>query len=333
MKLRNAPSSSLFVIASLATAAALALSGCSTPVDAAVQDSHAATVTITDNHGEIEVPVNPVTVVALDSTSFDTLSEWGIDLAAVPKDVMGTVWPEYTGDGDVLNVGSHREPNLETVIAVEPDLIIGGSRFSDYYAQLKEQNPGAAVIEISPRDGEDQFDELKRQTEILGQIFDHEGEAAELISGLESAIAHAKQAYNGTDTIMAVNISDSKMNYLAPIVGRSVGPVFPALGLAPALEAEGDSDHKGNDIGVEAIAQSNPDWIIALDRDAAMTPAPGEEKNAPAYEIISNSEAMQHVTAVTQDQIIVLDRNFYLTEGIHAYTTLFNQIRDAFTSA
>lgn len=333
MQFRNAHSSNRLAFATLVTALALALSGCSTPVDAAAPDTQASTVTITDNHREVEVPVNPATVVALDSTSFDTLSEWGIDLAAVPKDVMGTVWPVYSEDENVLNVGSHREPNLETIIAVEPDLIIGGSRFSDYYQQLKEQNPNAVVIEISPRDGEDQFTELKRQTEILGQIFDHEDEAAELISGLEGAIAEAKQAYNGSDTVMAVNISDSKMNYLAPVVGRAIGPVFPALGLTPALEAEGDSDHKGNDIGVEAIAQANPDWIIALDRDAAMTPAPGEDKNPPAYEIISTSEAMQNVTAITRDQIIVLDRNFYLTEGIHAYTTLFAQIRDAFKAA
>ncbi len=321
-------------MASLATAAALALSACSSTTEAADEEPAAATsVTITDNHGEVEVPVNPETVVALDNTSFDTLSEWDIELAAAPKDVMGSAWPEYTEDETVQNVGNHREPNLEIVVAAQPDLIIGGYRFGDYYDELKEQNPQAVIIEIAPRDGEDQFEELKRQTEILGQIFAHEDEAAALNDELDQAIADAKDAYNGTDTVMALNISDASLNYLAPVVGRSVGPVFPALGLTAALEAEGDDDHKGNDIGVEAIAQSNPDWIIALDRDAAMRPEPGQDAPAPAHDVIANSEAMQNVTAVQKDQIIVLDNNFYLTEGIQAYTTLFAQIRDAFAAA
>lgn len=325
----------LLAFAALGLASALALSSCSSsaPAEPEVEAPAATSVTITDNHGSVEVPVNPATVVALDNTVFDTLSEWNIELAAAPKDVMGSAWPEYTEDESVANVGNHREPNLEMIVAAQPDLIIGGYRFGDYYADIKAQNPDAVVIEIAPRDGEDQFDELKRQTEILGQIFDNEEGATELNDKLDAAIADAKAAYNGTDTVMALNVSDASLNYLAPVVGRSVGPVFPALGLVPALEAEGDDDHKGNDIGVEAIAQSNPDWIIALDRDAAMTPAPGESAPSPAHEVITTSQAMQNVTAVQKDQIVVLDKNFYLTEGIQAYTALFNSIKDAFAGA
>lgn len=327
-------STRVIAAAALTASAAVLLSACSSGASAEEEPAKAAgTVTITDNHGEVEVPVNPETVVALDNTSFDTLSEWDVELAAAPKDVMGTAWPEYTDDENVANVGNHREPDLEVIVAEQPDLIIGGYRFGDYYDEIKEQNPQAVVIEINPRDGEDQFEELKRQTEILGQIFDREDDAAELSDGLDQAIAGAKEAYNGTDTVMALNISDASMNYLAPEVGRSIGPVFPALGLVPALEAEGDDDHKGNDIGVEAIAQSNPDWIIALDRDAAMTPEPGADAPVAAHEVIAGSEAMQHVTAVQNDQIVVLDKNFYLTEGIQAYTELFGQIEDAFAQA
>lgn len=313
--------------------AGLLLSACSSAQPENAEAPSAATVTVADNHGQVEVPVNPKTVVALDNTSFDTLSDWGIALAAAPKDVMGTAWPEYTDDDSVANVGNHREPDLEAIVAAQPDLIIGGYRFGDYYDDIKAQNPGAVVIEINPRDGEDQFGELKRQTEILGQIFDRGDEAAALNAELDTAIAAAAAAYNGTDAVMAVNTSGGKISYLAPVVGRSLGPVFPALELVPALDAEGDSDHKGNDIGVEAIAASNPDWIIALDRDAAMSAEDLEEGSAPADELIASAEALQNVPAVQNEQIVILDPNFYLTEGIHAYTALFNQIEEAFAAA
>lgn len=292
-----------------------------------------ATVTITDNHGEVEVPVNPETVVALDNTTFDTLSDWGIELAAAPKGVMGSAWPGYTDNDKVADVGNHREPNLETIIAAQPDVIIGGYRFGDYYEDLKSQNPNAVVIEINARDGEDQFSELKRQTEILGQIFDKEAEATALNDELDKAISGAKEAYNGSDTVMAVNTSGGKIGYLAPVVGRALGPVFPALDLVAALEAEGDGDHKGNDIGVEAIAQSNPDWIFALDRDASFAKEDREEGSAPAEELIMNSEALANVTAVQKNQVVILDPNFYLTEGIQAYISLFNAIEDALANA
>ena len=202
----------------LALTAGLVLSACSNTADNSAntddaKDKAPVTVTITDNHGEIEVPVNPETVVAPDNLVFDTLSDWDVKLAAAPKGVMGSAWPEYTDDESVADVGNHIEPNLEAIVAAQPDLIIGGYRFGSYYDDLKAQNPDAVVIEIAPRDDEEEFSELKRQTEILGQIFDHEDEAAELTKQLDDAIAGAKEAYNGTDSVMAVNTSGGKIGY------------------------------------------------------------------------------------------------------------------------
>ncbi|WP_449281156.1 siderophore ABC transporter substrate-binding protein [Leucobacter sp.] len=326
--------------AALTLSAVLVLSACSSsaPADSTADEGSAnetaGTVLVTDNHGEIEVPVDPETVVALDNTVFDTLDAWDVDLAAVPKGVMGSAWPGYTDDEDVADVGNHIEPDLEVIVAEQPDLIIGGYRFGSYYDQLKEQNPQAAVIEIAPREGEDQFEELKRQTGILGQIFDREDDAAALNDGLDAAIAGAKDAYNGTDTVMAVNTSAGQIGYLAPVVGRGLGPVFPALGWQPALEVEGATDdHQGDDINVEAIADSDPDWIVALDRDAAFAPEEREAGSAPADELIRDSEALQNVTAVQEDRVVILDPDFYLTEGIQAYTELFDQLEEAFSAA
>ncbi|MDF2919367.1 MAG: ABC-type enterochelin transport system, periplasmic component, partial [Microbacterium sp.] len=60
------------VAASLA--AALALTGCAAGAVAPAEQAAATTVTVEDNHGSIEVPVAPERVVALDNTTFETLS-------------------------------------------------------------------------------------------------------------------------------------------------------------------------------------------------------------------------------------------------------------------
>ena len=333
MTLRTARSARMLSLAAVAAGAALVLSSCSAPADKG-EDAPAegGTVTVTDNHGTVEVPVNPKTVVALDNHVFETLDAWDIDVAAAPKGVMGSVWPRYM-DESVVDIGSHREPNLEAIVAAQPDLIIAGYRFGSYYDDIKKQNPDAAVIDIAPREGEDLMSELKRESSILGDIFDKKNEAKEINDKLDDAIAGAKDAYNGTDTVMGLLTSGGKIEYVAAGTGRSVGPVFTALGLVPAIEQEAEDTSHGDDISVEAIAAANPDWAIVLDRDASFNPEDLDANAAPADELIAGSEALQNVTAVQKKQIVYLDPNFYLTEDIQSYTTLFDQIKDAFAKA
>lgn len=320
--------------AALTLGTALFLSACSTgsPAEEPAADAPASeTITFADNHGEVEMQSNPERVVALDNHVFETLSAWDVPLSAAPKGLMGTVWPKYIEDDSIADVGTHREPNLEAIVAAEPDLIIAGYRFSDAYDDLVAQNPDATVIDIAPREGEDLFTELQRETTILGQIFDQEEGAEKLNTALENAIAGAKAEYNGTDSVMGLITSGGKIEFAAAGSGRSVGPVFPALGLKPAIDRAAEDTSHGDDISVEAIAESNPEWMIVLDRDASFSePEPGA---VPADELIAGSEALANVPAVQKDQIIYLDPNFYLTEDIQAYTALISQIEAAFAAA
>ena len=318
--------------AGLLAISALLLAGCapadSAPAaDAEATTATAGTVTITDNHGEIEVPVNPERVVALDNTTFQTLSDWGVEVVAAPKPLMESVWPDLAGGDEVLDVGLHREPNLEAVIEADPDLIIGGYRFQDYYEDLKAIQP--TTIEINARDGEEATSELKRQVEILGQIFDKEAEAAETIAAFDTAIADAKSAYNGTDTVVGLITSGGEIAYAAPGEGRGVGQLFPTIGLTPAIDQAAEDASHGDDISVEAIAQANPEWMIVLDRDAGT----GEEGATAAADLIAGAEALQNVPAVQKNQIVYLDPTFYLDEGIQAYTGLYADVAAAFAKA
>jgi iron complex transport system substrate-binding protein len=299
--------------------------------DAAESTAAASTVTIEDNHGSVEVPVDPERVVALDNHVFETLASWDVPLVAAPKGIMGEgLWPAYTEDEAVLDIGTHREPNLESIVAAEPDLIIGGYRFSDSYDDIVAQNPDAVVIEIAPREGEEQSDELVRQVEILGEIFDREDEAAAIVADYEQAVADATAAYDGESTVVGLITSGGEISYSAPVTGRSIGTLFPTLGLQPAIEQTAEDTSHGDDISVEAIAAANPDWIVVLDRDGAGV---GEGEYRPASELIGGSEALAGVTAVAQDQVIYLDPDFYLTEDIQAYTALYEQVAQAFSDA
>lgn len=314
-------------LAAASLVATLALAGCASGAAAPADEAAApTTVTVEDNHGSIEVPVAPERVVALDNTTFETLSEWGVTLVAAPKPLMYDLWPTLSGGDEVLDAGLHREPNIENILASDPDLIVGGYRFRELYDQLKEIQP--ATIETSPRDGEDHTSELKRQTAILGQVFDKNDEAATLSADLDAAIADAKAAYDPSQTVMGLITSGGKIAYAAPGEGRGVGVLFPTLGLTPALERSAEDASHGDDISVEAIAAANPEWLFVLDRDAMF----GEDGYVSAKELVENAEALKNVPAVQKGQIVYLDGSFYLDEGIQAYTKLYRSAAEAFAS-
>ncbi len=172
------------------------------------------TIKITDAHGSVVVPINPKNVVSLDNRTFETLSDWGIELAAVPKPIMPT-YLSYVSDESVQDIGNHREPNLEIIAAVDPELVIIGQRFASYYDDIKALVPNAAVIDLNfdvseetNTPGENLISGLKSSTHTLGQIFDKNEEAEQLTADFDKAIEEAKSAYNGQDTVMGLVVSD-----------------------------------------------------------------------------------------------------------------------------
>ncbi len=133
-----------------------------------------------------------------------------------------------------------------------------------------------------------------------------------------------RSAYNGTDKVMSVIVGGGDIGFSAPHSGRVWGPMYEIFGWAPALEvADSTSDHKGDEVSVEAIAQSNPDWLFVLDRDAAIS---GEENAVPAQDVIANAPALQKTTAVSKKQIIYAPADTYTNESIQTYIELFENL-------
>jgi iron complex transport system substrate-binding protein len=319
--------------AALLSIAALSLTACGSATDTAAEAKagDAKTVTITDNEGEKTIPVPAKSVVATDNRTFETLDSWGIELTAGAVSLMPDTL-SYTKDENILDLGSHKEPNLESVVTVEPDLIINGQRYTQHAPKFKELAPEATIVSLDPREGEPFNTELERQVTTLGEIFGKQAEAKKLVEDFQAAEKRVTDAYNKDETVMGLIASGGELGYSAPTTGRTVGPMFDFLGLTPALELEESStDHEGDDVSVEAIAKSNPDWIIVMDRDAAVA-ADGADYQ-PAKELLENSEALQNVTAAKEAQVIVMPADTYTNESIQTYTEFLNDFADALEAA
>ncbi|MET9711024.1 siderophore ABC transporter substrate-binding protein [Nocardiopsis alba] len=314
---------------SLTLASALLLAGCSAGAQDS-EDSVAAegdTVEVEDNNGAQQVATPPTSVVALDNRTFETLSDWGVELSAAAVSLMPDTI-DYIEDDSILDVGTHNEPDLETIVAAEPDLVVNGQRFAQYHDDIASLVPDATILELDPREGEPFDAELKRQITVLGEVFDKQDEAEQVIADFDAAVERVEAAYDEDQTVMAVTTSGGEIGYLAPGVGRTLGPAFDIFDLTPALEVDGASDdHQGDDISVEAIADSDPDWILVMDRDAAV--AADEDGYETAENILSASEALSGVSAVKDEQIVYMPVDTYTNEGIQTYTEFFNAFADA----
>ncbi|WP_268876494.1 siderophore ABC transporter substrate-binding protein [Actinomyces culturomici] len=281
--------------------------------------------------GPVEVPVRPAAVVATDNRIFATLQAWGIDLVAAPRQIIASD-SVYKNDESVVDLGSHREPDLEALVAVRPDLVLNGQRFREQYDAIAELVPDAALVDTDIDENEPLDSELIRVTTLLGTIFDREDAATRTVADFTESIDRVRAAYDPSQTVLAVIVSGGEINYAAPVTGRTLGPVYSVLGLTPALEAEGSTDHQGDDVSVEAIASANPDWILVMDRDAAVGSQDGSTP-APAAQVLASTSALANVDAVKNGRILAMPATAYLDESIQMYTTYFSQIADAMEAA
>lgn len=314
-----------------ASGSSAAGSPASSAAGSAAQAGIAGGTTVTDMSGaQVAIPSEVDSVITTDNRTFRTLDEWGVELSAAPKQLMfrGEGGPSYRSDDAVADIGNHREPDMEVFVTAEPDVVFNGQRFADRKAEIDELTGEAAVVDTDIP-AETRVDQgLKELTTLLGESTGHQEDAEALNADFDAAIARAKEAYDPQQTVMGLIATGGDLSYVAPGTGRAIGPMFDILGLTPALDQDGSSNHQGDDISVEAIAESNPQWLIVMDRDAATG-----EGNATAKELIEQSEALKDVPAVKEGNIVYLPQDFYVAEDIQNYTTVMEDLADAFDGA
>ncbi|MFM1723197.1 ABC transporter substrate-binding protein [Rhodococcus sp. PAM 2766] len=307
--------------------AALALTACSSTTSDEAAAEETTTVTVEDNFGEQTVTVPPSSVVATDNTTFQTLADWGVPLKAGAVALMPDTI-SYKQDSGIVDLGTHREPNLEAIVAADPGLILNGNRFAQFREDFRKLAPNAAIVDVTPRKDQPLDAELKRGTTVLGEIFGKQSEAQQLNDEFDASIARVKAAYGTGTSVMGVIVSGGNIGYVAPHTGRTIGPMFDIFGFKPALEVpQGSDNHQGDDISVEAIAQSNPGLIIVMDRDAATTDAK-KDGYMPAAKVIEGSAALQNVDAIKKGNVIYMPADTYTNESIQTYTAFFDALAD-----
>ena len=308
------------VLAIVAAAAVVVAGGAYLLKDNKVESSYSeGAIEVTHKLGTTVLEAAPENIVVLDFGALDLLNEMDVNIVGLPKS--GTL-PEYLEEFSAeqyANVGSIKEPDLEAINELNPDLIVMAGRMADYYDEFSEIAPTIYV----ESDGADYINSFNTTTKMFGEIFDKEEKATEIIAEVEGKVQEA-------------NAEIAKQDKNASIImvnGRSISAygassrfalLHNELGFAAADENIDDSTH-GQEVTFEYLLETNPGYIFVVDRNSITG-----SSDITAESVIENELTMQ-TDAYKNGNIVYLNPvNWYTVSGGYNSTlSMINEVLEA----
>ncbi|MEU1350527.1 iron-siderophore ABC transporter substrate-binding protein [Streptomyces sp. NPDC005795] len=220
---------------SLAVTAALALSACGSS-DSSDAGSGGGTHTVKTAMGDVAVPDAPKRVVVLDTAELDSALTLGVKpVGATHADVESgflNYLPEEQLAG-IKDVGAMMTPNLESIAALKPDLILTSKiRHGDKYAELKKIAP-TVMTENTGYTWKENFqlhaDALGKKAEAKMVTDDYASHTADITKALGGKEKTAATEVNMVRFVEGADIRIyGKQNYIATILA-DVGLGRPAI--------------------------------------------------------------------------------------------------------
>ena len=280
----------------------------------------ASAMDIVTARGPVEIDGTPKTVAVYDVAAIDTLVRLGIRPAGLP-DKLYVPELEPVKEG-ATPVGTLFEPDLEALSALGPDLIIVGSRSA---------SKADATAKVAPTidmtiDGDDLFDQAKLRLAAYGELFGKPAEAKAVADELDARLAAAKAAVAGKGKALIVMSNGPKVSTYGP--GSRFGWVHAALDL-PAAVNEIETATHGEAVSFEFIRQANPDWLLVLDRAAAVG------SNEQAARVTLDNELVAETTAWKKGQVVYLPAPecYIAAGGVQSLERVLTTITEAFAAA
>ncbi|PPA73890.1 iron ABC transporter substrate-binding protein [Achromobacter spanius] len=222
-----------------------------------------ATVPVKHARGQTSVPANPTKTIVMDMAVLDTLHALDVEVAGVPTAAKLPPQLAQYAEPRYLKVGSLFEPNYEVIHAAQPQMVIVAGRSAPKYDELSKLAP-TIDLTVDPRD---LVGSVTRNTETLAAIYGKQAQARQQLDALRASISALQGQAATAGTALVILTTGGKMSAYGP--GSRFGVIHDAFGLKPAAKGLNVSNH-GQAISFEFIAETNPDWLFVIDRDAAI---------------------------------------------------------------
>ncbi|MFQ6099953.1 MAG: ABC transporter substrate-binding protein [Anaerolineae bacterium] len=294
----------------LVSTTGLAACGGASPIQTATSEPPAAT--LTDDIGnviEITGPVERIVSLAPSNT------EIAFALGLGDRVVGVTDFCDYPPEAlEIKKIGGV-EPNLEQIVALDPDLVlaIGGEPVPPIIGQLQEL--GLTVLVLEP----DDLDALYHDIELAGQAAGAQREAAELIAEMQERVAAV--------TALTADVTERPLVFYELDASDPTKPWTAGSGswhdefiqMAGGTNLAGTQESAWVQLNAEEIVAQDPEVIIL--GDAAFGTTPESVAQRPGWDVIS---AVQNGRVYPIDDNLISRPGPRVVEGIEELARLIH---------
>lgn len=245
----------------------------------------------------------PERIVVFDYGFLDTLDALGVEgVVGVPQDSsLPSNLEEYASD-EYENVGTLKEPLLEDIAEIGPDVIFISGRQAPFYEELKEITPNVVFVGTSQ---DDYWNTFLASVDTAAKMFDKEKEADEYLAKIDSALEEIKALAGNFETSLVTMYNEGKLAGFAE--NSRFGYIYDIYGFTPVTDNIESSSH-GSNFGFEALLEFDPQVLFVIDRTAAV----GGESNIDAD---MENAIVQKTQAYKNKRIVYLDGPLWYLSG------------------
>lgn len=240
-----------------------------TATDATMSDEHFP-VTIRTAAGDVVIEAAPQRIAALSATHVEMLYAMGAGDQVIAGDLFSN-YPAEAADIDLLDSFNL---NVESLIALDPDLVILTFDPVDAVAALNAVGIPTLLFGTATS-VEDAF----VQTIAVGDATGHLDTARDLVLSMQSEIDGIVAAVGDSVEGMTYYHETDPFSYYTPNSGSFIGQLYSLLGMENIADAAPDEFDSGfPQLSPEFIVDSNPDLIVLAaggDDASALVDRPG----------------------------------------------------------
>ena len=258
------------------------------------------TLVVSHELGETTVNKNPKRVVVFDYGILDSLDKLEVEgIVGLVQDGLPEHLSKFESE-DYSSVGSLKEPNMEKIFELTPDLIIISGRQADYYEELSKIAP---TIHLGVNN-ENYLESFSENMNTLGEIFGKEKAVEKELTAITEAIEelNAKVTEKNVNGLITLANDGSFSVYGAE---SRFGIIHNSFGVTPVDETIEASTH-GQKASFEYIVEKNPQYLFVVDRAAIVG------GTTSAKELFEN-ELMKKTDVYKNDNIVYLNPNIWYT--------------------
>lgn len=209
-------------------------------------------------------------------------------------------------------VGGFINPNFETIISLQPDLVVLLANQQRVVEQLQKLNVNTLpVLNTS-------LDDVKQTIAVIGKQTQHQQQADELLKKINQKIAFIAEKTKGLDrpTVMITmghSIDSEQMKQI--FIAGQHDFYNDLITLAGGQNVYQSKQPRVPSLSIEGIMQLNPQVIIDVFPEA-------EDHNSDLVKVLQQWHSLNYVDAVKNDRVYIIEEDYATIPGPRIFLLL-----------